>query len=66
MDYLGGVYALQTQLGLWVHPAGKTALSMHGKAYYLEMALKRVQLFGGADDSLPLWFKKHDWGLSID
>lgn len=66
VDYLGGVYALQTQLSLWVHPAGKTALSMHGKAYYLEMALKRVQLFGGADDSLPLWFKKHDWGLSID
>lgn len=66
VDYLGGVYALQTQLGLWVHPAGKTALSMHGKAHYLEMALNRVQLFGGADDSLPLWFKKHDWGLSID
>jgi len=66
VDYLGGVYALQTQLGLSVHPAGKTALSMQGKSHYLELAAKKVQLFGGVDDALPLWFKKHDWGLDLD
>lgn len=66
VDYLGGIYALQTQLGLSVHPGAKTALSMQGKAHYLELATKTVQLFGGKDDHLPLWFKKRDWGVSVD
>lgn len=66
VDYLGGIYALQTQLGLTVHPAGKTALSMQGKAHYLELSAKSAQLFGWADDKLPLWFKKHDWGQRVD
>ena len=66
VDYLGGIYALQTQLGLSVHPAAKTALSMQGKAHYLALATKSVQLFGGREDSLPLWFKKRDWGVGIE
>lgn len=66
VDYLGGVYALQAQLGLWVHPAAKTALSIQGKAHYLELDTRSVQLFGSKKDSLPLWFKKRDWGVSVD
>ncbi len=66
VDYLGGVYALQSQLGLSIHPAAKTALSMQGKAHYLELSTKSVQLFGGKDDRLPLWFKKRDWGVNVD
>lgn len=66
VDYLGGIYALQTQLNLSVHPAGKTALSMQGKVHYLELATKSVRLFGGKEDRLPMWFKKRDWGLSVD
>lgn len=66
VDYLGGVYALQALLGLSVHPAAKTALSMQGKAHYLELAPKSVQLFGGSDDGLPLWFKNRDWGVGVD
>jgi Transcriptional regulator, AbiEi antitoxin, Type IV TA system/Transcriptional regulator, AbiEi antitoxin N-terminal domain len=66
VDYLGGVYALQVQLGLCVHPAGKTALSLQGKAHYLELTTKKAQLFGGKDENLPLWFKKRDWGLDIE
>jgi hypothetical protein len=66
VDYLGGIYALQTQLGLSVHPAAKTALSMQGKSHYLELATKSVQLFGGKEDNLPLWFKKRDWGVSVE
>lgn len=66
VDYLGGIYALQSQLGLTVHPAAKTALSMLGRSHYLKLATKKVQLFGGADDALPLWFKKHEWGLELD
>ena len=66
VDYLGGVYALQTHLGLSVHPAGRTALSMQGKSHYLELSTKKVQLFGGVDDDLPLWFKKYSWGVDLD
>ena len=66
VDYLGGIYALQTQLGLSVHPAAKTALSMLGKAYYLQLAARSAQLFGGREDNLPRWFKKRDWGVRLD
>ncbi len=66
VDYLGGIYALQTQLGLFVHPAAKTALSLQGKAHYLELSAKKAQVFGGKDESLPLWFKKRDWGLTVE
>ena len=40
VDYLGGIYALQSQLGLFVHPAAKTALALKGKAHYLELSTK--------------------------
>jgi hypothetical protein len=33
---------------------------------YLELATKSVRLFGGKEDRLPMWFKKRDWGLSVD
>lgn len=66
VDYLGAVYALQTQLGTSVHPAARTALSLQGKAHYLELSTKRAQLFGSRDEHLPLWFKKYDWDLAID
>lgn len=66
VDYLGGIYALQSQLGLGVHPAGKTALSLQGKSHYLDLSTKKIQLFGGKDDSLPLWFKKRDWRLNVE
>ena len=66
VDYLGGVYALQAQLGLSVHPAGKTALSLQGKTHYLEIANKKASLFVSSGENVPLWFKKFDWGLTID
>jgi len=66
VDYLGGIYALQAQLGSTVHPAGKTALELQGKAHYLKQSTKRVQLFGGVGENLPLWFKKQDWGAVLE
>jgi hypothetical protein len=65
VDYLGAVYAMQVQLGLSIHPGGKTALALQGKAHYLELSPKHVQLFGGQGEHLPLWFKKRDWGLNV-
>ena len=66
VTYEGAIYALQKQAGLFVHPGGKTALALLGKAHYLEMAQKKVTLFGGADERLPAWFLNHDWGLQLE
>jgi len=66
VDYLGGVFALQNQLGLSVHPGAKTALNLQGKAHYLELSSANAQLFGAREDKLPLWFKSRDWGVSVD
>lgn len=66
VDYLGAVYALQSQLGLSVHPGGKTALALQGKSHYLELSPTHVQLFGYQGEHLPLWFKKRDWGVNIE
>ena len=66
VDYLGGVYALQSQLGLSVHPAGKTALSLLGKTHYLEFMTKKALLFGGSGEKLPSWFKGYLWDVEVD
>ena len=65
VDYLGGVYAIQTQLGLSLHPGGKTALGLQGKAHYLELSPKHVQIFGAHGEHVPLWFKKQDWRVNV-
>ena len=33
VSYEGGIYALQSQAGMSIHPGGKTALSLMGKAH---------------------------------
>ncbi|MGN6490821.1 MAG: type IV toxin-antitoxin system AbiEi family antitoxin [Agriterribacter sp.] len=66
VGYEGAIYALQSQAGLTIHPGGRTALSLLGKAHYLELAANKVVLFGSSGDKLPAWFKKHDWGVKPD
>lgn len=65
VEWAGGLYSLQTQLGLEVHAGGKTALQMKGYAHYVSDKLKTVYLFGKANTKLPTWFKKHNWGVEI-
>lgn len=66
ISYEGALYALQTQTDSNIHPGGRTALSMLGKAHYLELSAQKAILFGNEDELLPVWFKKYDWGLEID
>ncbi len=66
VGYEGAVYALQRQLGMSVHPGGRSALVLLGKAHYLELAQKKVVLFGESNEKLPVWFQKHNWGLNLD
>src|SRR5690606_25299482 len=46
VDYYGALYALQNQAAMHVHPGGRTAMSLLGKAHYLELSPSRVVLFG--------------------
>jgi hypothetical protein len=64
VGYEGAIYALQKQLGLSIHPGGRTALALLGKAHYLSFGASNVVLFGVRGEKLPVWYKKHDWGVS--
>jgi len=66
VGYEGAIYALQKQSQLTIHPGGRTALSLLGKAHYLELGFGKVVLFGASGEKLPTWFKKHDWGVQPD
>lgn len=66
IGYEGAVYALQQQSNFTVHPGGPTALSMLGKAHYLELSQVKTILFGASTEKLPLWFSRHDWNVKIE
>ena len=66
VDWLGAVYALQEQLGLDVHVAGETALSLRGLGHYLPLGTGyQVCLFGAPRLRPPKWFAQHDWGVRV-
>ena len=47
VEWAGGLYAIQEQLGLRIHAGGKTALQMQGYAHFLPMGKgATVSLFG--------------------
>ncbi len=66
VEWTGGLYALQEQLGLPIHVGGKTALHMQGYAHFLPMGKgTTVTLFGRPDVKLPMWFKQYRWGVKV-
>lgn len=65
VSYQGAVYALQEQMNLSIHPGGRNALWMLGKAHYLELSQENIVLFGSHGEKLPVWFKNHEWGLKL-
>jgi len=67
VDWSGGLYTLQSQLNMSVHPAGKTALQLLGSAHYLPANFKqaKVVLFGAKNEKLPKWFKSHKWEVDV-
>lgn len=66
VDYEGAIYAIQVQNRSSIHPGGRTALFLLGKAHYLEFSQQRVVLFGSKTERLPTWFKKWDWQVKIE
>jgi len=66
VDWLGGVYALQSQLGLNVHVAGVTALLLRGFGHYLPLGKGyKVFVFGESRQLLPRWFLHHHWDVRV-
>lgn len=66
IDYYGALYALQKQANLKVHIGGRTALSLLGKAQYLEFSSIKAILFGAIGEKLPLWFCNYNWQIEIE
>jgi len=61
----GALYALQTQLGLNIHPGGKTALELKGYAHYLPSGKRKIFLYGTQGVVLPTWFKENRLRVEI-
>lgn len=66
MNWQGGVFALQDQLGLDIHPSATTALALQGTSHYIPLGSERIFLLGGGKSKLPEWFKKNNWNTQID
>jgi hypothetical protein len=66
VDWLGGLYALQTQEQIDIHCGARTALGILGQAHYLELNAKAVHLFSPQKASLPAWFRKYDWKVKAE
>jgi len=66
VDWRGGLFALQTQLGMSVHVAALTALELQGRAHYLPLgSAQRVKLISDKSEHLPTWFKNHPWQARV-
>jgi len=66
VGFEGALYALQNQAGHSVHPGGRSALGLLGKAHFLEISLQTIMLFGAGNEKLPAWFWSSRWGLDIN
>lgn len=63
----GGVFALQTQGSLSVHPASKTALGLHGSLHNLPLGPRPcVMLHGLPGEYLPAWFASRQWDADLE
>jgi hypothetical protein len=65
IEWTGGLYALQKQLGIPVHVGGKTALELRGYAHYLQHTQRKCFLFGVLGQRLPKWFMEYKWNVKI-
>ena len=72
VEWPGAVYTLQKQLGLNVHPGGKTALELKGYGHYLPSGKRTIFLYATQGLVLPTWFKgerlpySHNMGIIDD
>ncbi len=61
VEWYGGLYALQFQLGLEIHVGGKTALELQGFVHYMPMGHETIDLLMAPRTLIPRWFVRHNW-----
>jgi len=67
VDWRGGLYALQTQLGLTVHVGARTVLELQGLSQSVPLGRqKKVILISDCVERLPAWFRNHQWEAKIE
>ncbi len=64
--WTGGLYALQMELGLFIHAGGRTALQIHGEAHNLPLGPGFPVFLFGNRRWLPNWFKNYTWGTVVN
>jgi Transcriptional regulator, AbiEi antitoxin, Type IV TA system/Transcriptional regulator, AbiEi antitoxin N-terminal domain len=57
-DWSGGIWSVQHQLGLDIHPGAKTALELAGYGHFLPLERQSVMLFGATGVKLPHWLQQ--------
>ncbi|MBA4145548.1 MAG: hypothetical protein DI538_22205 [Azospira oryzae] len=62
----GGLYAIQKEAELPIHPGGLTALSFQGLGHYVRMSEEMVYLFSQQKVILPRWFLNYKWGAKVN
>lgn len=58
VDHNGGIFAIQSQLGLSFHLGATTALAYQNISHFIKIN-SEVLLFGYRDETVPAWFKKY-------
>lgn len=67
VDWRGGLYALQIQLGLSVHAGGRTALELQGLSHFVPLGEHhKVILISDRQERLPEWFRRHPWKVGLE
>jgi len=67
VDWRGGLYSLQTQLGMTVHAGGVTSLELQGRSHFIPLGeKKRVILISDRPEQLPAWFRKYQWKDDVE
>lgn len=66
VDWPGGLYAIQKQLGQPIHVGAKTALELKGYSHFVSLGKGGpLFLFGPPRQNLPGWFSKYKWDRKI-
>jgi hypothetical protein len=65
LSWQGAIFSMQRQAKLSLHAGGLTALSLLGYSHYIRQGQEIVFLFSDLKTSLPSWFKKYPWKVSV-
>lgn len=65
VDWQGGVYALEGQLGLNVHVGGRSAMEMQGQMHFVPLGENYPVFLFGLKRFLPVWFREYQWKQPI-